>query len=232
MATKQFIKLGKQFKTTFKEPILEIGSKIWPGYENVSPRVLHDKNSDYIGIDVEDGKGVDHVIDLSSKTLNIDEIGWEKKFNTIHLHCILEHVADIFTFSKNIEKILKVGGFLYLTVPFSWKIHRIPIDMWRFTPQSIDYLFPKIKFKKKNCFYSTRRMNELIPVDKGPKEFHLGSKIKNHGVVISTLIRILRRLKLDKNIFSERALLLETNLIMIGQKNNKNNSTFISSNYF
>ena len=56
MATKQFIKLGKQFKTTFKEPILEIGSKIWPGYENVSPRVLHDKNSDYIGIDVESGE--------------------------------------------------------------------------------------------------------------------------------------------------------------------------------
>ena len=232
MATKQIISLGKRYPKLLKEPILEIGSKVWPGYQNVSPRVIHNNTCDYFGIDVEDGEGVDKVVDLSSKQLNIEDLGWENKFNTIHLHCVLEHIADIFTFSKNVEKILRVGGCLFLTVPFSWKIHRIPIDMWRFTPQSIDYLFQKVNFRKEDCYYSSRKMDELIPVDNGPQEFHLGSKIQKNGKIISFLIKILRKLKLDKNVFRERALLLENNLIMIGQKHNSNQSTFLHSKYF
>ena len=142
MAIKQTINLGNRYSEYFKEPILEIGSKIYSNYKQFSPRIIHEDNISYIGIDIEKGNGVDKIVDLSLNNNIIEELGWQEKFNTIHCHCVLEHVLDIFKFSNNISKILKKGGILYITIPFSWKIHRIPVDMWRFTPQSIDYLFP------------------------------------------------------------------------------------------
>ena len=231
MATKQTINLGNRYSEDFKEPILEIGSKINSNYKQFSPRIIHEDNISYIGIDIEKGNGVDKIVDLSLNNNIIEELGWQEKFNTIHCHCVLEHVLDIFKFSNNISKILKKGGILYITIPFSWRIHRIPVDMWRFTPQSIDYLFPKILFEKKDCFYSTRHMDDLIPVDSGPKEFQLGSKLRQNGIFMYLLVKLLRKLNLDNKIFHERALLLENNLMMIGKKCDSSKYTFLSEEY-
>ena len=228
MATKQTINLGNRYSEYFKEPILEIGSKIHSSYKQFSPRIFHKDNIDYIGIDIEEGNGVDKVVDLSLNNNIIEELGWKERFNTIHCHCVLEHVLDIFKFSSSISKILKTGGILYITIPFSWKIHRIPIDLWRFTPQSIDYLFPKILFEKKDCFYSTRYMDDLIPVDLGPKEFRLGSELRQNGIFMYLMVKLLRKLNLDNKVFHERALLLENSLMMIGKKCHSNNYTFLS----
>jgi len=231
MATQQTISLGKKYLQFFKEPVLEIGSKFWPEYIQYSPRDLHNENTDYIGIDIEEGSGVDRILDLSSKKTNVKKLGWEEKFNTIHCHCVLEHITDIFTFSKNLDRVLKKGGRLFITIPFSWKIHRLPIDMWRFTPQSIDYLFPNIFFNKEDCFYSTRKSGDLIPVDSGPRELHLGSKLIDNGILIFLVIKLLKKFNLDKNFFNERALLLENNLMMIGQKSQSNQYTFLPEKY-
>ena len=224
MATKQTIEFGRAHSKKFLDPILEIGSKIHPQYTQYSPRSFHSKHINYLGIDIETGEGVDKVVDFSKAGI-VETLGWENKFNTIHCHCVLEHVPDIFTLAKNIEKALNLSGFLFITIPFAWKIHRIPVDMWRFTPQGIDYLFSKIKFKSDNCAFSIRHNESFFPIDKGP-ELHLGSRLKDNGKILSLLFRVLRKLRLDKGYFRERALLFESNLMMIGKKNNVKTSTF------
>ena len=225
MATKQIIEFGKLHSSVFFEPVLEIGSKIYPNYTQFSPRTINSQNSDYLGIDIAEGSGVDQIVNFSEKGI-VQKLGWEDRFNTIHCHCILEHVPDIFTFSKNIQQALNTSGVLFITVPFAWKIHRIPVDMWRFTPQGIDYLFPKICFKVDQCAFSIRKKDKFFPIDIGP-EFHLGSRLEENGKILSYTIRLLRKLGFDKGYFRERALLFESNLMMIGIKSNEERFTFL-----
>ncbi len=170
----------------------------------------------YVGIDIEPGEGVDSVLDLCrDETVSI--LG-EERFGTVHCHCVLEHVPDIFGITRNIERVIRTGGRLFVSAPFAWKLHRIPFDMWRFTPQSIDYLFPHVEFRPEHCGISTRHSTSIYPIDEFP-ELHLGSKLRASGLAVGTFIRVLRKLKLDAGYFStNRALMVECNLMMIGQK--------------
>ncbi|MFZ1809269.1 MAG: methyltransferase domain-containing protein [Cyclobacteriaceae bacterium] len=224
MATKAVINFGIKNRALFKGPVLEIGSLIDPSYEQFLPREIHeDVNEPYVGIDIFDGEGVDHTINMCHDN-EIPE-NWTSNggyYETVHCHDVMEHVTDIFSMAKNIDRVVKVGGKLYISVPFVWKIHRIPIDMWRFTPQSIDYLFPNFEFKKNQCGISTRG-DEFYPIDHMP-ELNLGSSIDKLNPFFKYSIKILRKLKLDNNFFKNRALLPEINLMMIGEK--KNNATY------
>ena len=218
MATKQTIRFGELNSQLFKPPFLEIGSKTYSEYDQFNPRsIVNCKDNEYYGIDIEAGNNVDMICDFSKEGI-VEKLHWENKYNTIHCHCVLEHVLDIFSFTKNIQDALNTSGILFITVPFAWKIHRIPVDMWRFTPQSIDYLFPRINFDPDQCAYSIRNNDQIFPIDGSAPEIHLGSKIMDAGFVLSTIIRVLRKCNLDNGYFKERALLFESNLMMIGKK--------------
>jgi SAM-dependent methyltransferase len=217
MATKAIVLFGKKHAGLFSAPVLEIGSKNQPSYEQFSPREIHPqvKAEDYIGIDIEAGENVNFVIDLCDPK-SVEKLGAER-FQTVHCHCVLEHVPDIFQMCRNIEKILKPGGKLFVSAPSAWRLHRIPVDMWRFTPQSIDYLFPQIHFKPELCAFSTRDPQRFFPADEIP-EFHVQSGLKKVNPLLNLAVRVLRKLKCDRGYFSERALLMESNLMMIGEK--------------
>ena len=141
MATRQTIGHFSNFSKDLNGPILEIGSLINPGYEQFLPKDIHnlEQKEDFLGIDIFEGEGVDYVVDITKK--GALELLPHKKFKTIHCHYIMEHVPNIFQLAKSIEELLDDEGVLLLSVPIAWKLHRIPVDMWRFTPQSIDYYF-------------------------------------------------------------------------------------------
>ncbi len=218
MATEPIIDFGKQHQHLFRGPFLEIGSKIQPGYVQHQPKEIHASmpGHEWVGVDIEPGEGVDVVVDLCDDHA-VDELGWTERFETVHCHCVLEHVPEVFALTRNIQRVLKTGGMLFVSVPFAWRIHRIPVDMWRFTPQSIDYLFPQIRFDANVCGISTRHRGHVFRVDQAP-ELDLGSNLSNMGLLPSLMIRVIRKMGLDMGFFSERALLMESNLMMIGQK--------------
>lgn len=103
--------------------ILEIGSK----NVNGSIREFFDQ-SQYWGIDIEKGPGVDEIKDLHSLYIEAFE-----EHDLIICLETLEHDIDPFEAILCIRHNLKPGGILVLSAPTSgFPEHRHPKDYWRF----------------------------------------------------------------------------------------------------
>lgn len=97
---------------------------------------------DAIGVDMQEGEGVDLVLDLEEK-LPAD-IG---TFAHVECQSVLEHSRRPWLMAANIERLLKPGGTLYVTVPFVWRVHAYPDDYWRMTPAGLQSLFPLVDWE-------------------------------------------------------------------------------------
>lgn len=103
--------------------ILEVGSK----YVNGSVRPLIEKFAfpkEYIGVDVEPGKYVDII--LPAEKL-VEHFG-EEAFDVVISTELLEHVKDWRLVVSNMKKVVKCGGYIYisqldLTVSLTTVIH-------------------------------------------------------------------------------------------------------------
>lgn len=67
----------------------------------------------------------------------------DESFDIVCCTAVLEHVFEPWDAIKEMTRILKTGGYLYITSPFSWRFHPCPIDFYRFTPQALEYLVSK-----------------------------------------------------------------------------------------
>ena len=87
------------------------------------------KDTEYIGIDMQEGKGVDIV-------MNAHDI--KKRFKRGEFDCVicletLEHDNLFWITLENIKYVLKFGGFLVVSTPtFGFPLHRYPKDYYRF----------------------------------------------------------------------------------------------------
>ena len=85
-----------------------------------------------------------------------------KKFSAGICMDLLEHVSNPFVVAENISNSLKSGAMLFVTVPLIWELHYYPKDYWRFTPQGLAELFPKMK-KKSIKIFRDPSPEELVP---------------------------------------------------------------------
>jgi len=60
---------------------------------------------------------------------------------------VIEHVYEFHQVLQEINRVLKKGGWLILTTPFSWGLHYEPNDYWRFTPYSLRRLLEERGFE-------------------------------------------------------------------------------------
>jgi hypothetical protein len=115
-----------------KSHCLEVGSAVdWS-----SCRPFLDQNEvKTTGIDINEGKYVDTIIDLEQDLNNItDSLGKSEGYSTIICFNVLEHVYNPIKVLENLTGLLQINGHLLISTPISWPIHAYPDDFWRPLP--------------------------------------------------------------------------------------------------
>ena len=62
-------------------------------------------------------------------------------FDAVFCSQVLEHVAEPLSVTREISRVIKPGGRLYLTAPQSWPQHQKPNDFFRYTSFGLRHLF-------------------------------------------------------------------------------------------
>ena len=152
-----------------------------------------------VTIDIDDKRKPDFVMSISD--LNFKE----NAFDLVLMLEVLEHVEQPFNASSEILRVLKPGGILLLSTPFTFGIHDAPYDFWRFTKYGLMKIFDRFDeliIKERSGFLLTicTLMARLI-ICKNP--FH-----RSIGCFFSLLFYILYPLiKLFDNILPKQLLL-------------------------
>lgn len=140
--------------------VLEVGSLDVNG----SPRTVIErlKPSEYVGVDIIEGKGVDTICKCE------DLVYWfgEESFDIVISTCALEHIEDWKTSISNIKRVCKKGGYIIIIVPSKWPKHDYPYDYWRFSKDDLVKIFSDCQIIKLHCdLESGRDINgKVIPL--------------------------------------------------------------------
>lgn len=115
-------------------PILEVGSFQVPGQEAVADFRGLFPDTDYLGVDLRPGPGVDAVADVEDLPYPDGSFGTVLALNTF------EHVPRFWRGFEEVRRVLRPDGAVLVTVPFYFHIHAHPSDYWRFTPEALELL--------------------------------------------------------------------------------------------
>jgi len=130
---KQFVRICVE-EFEMSEPIFEFGSLQVPGQEVFADLRPFFPNMNYVGFDMQEGPGVDVVINLLSNDLPAESAGAVLIMDT------LEHVELPRKMIEEAYSVLRPGGMLVVGSTMKSVIHCYPNDYWRFTPEGLKNL--------------------------------------------------------------------------------------------
>ena len=113
--------------------ILEIGSREVTG-KSRARKAFNEAN--YTGFDYHAGANVDVIGDVH-KLSNY----FEKKFDLIYSASCFEHFAMPWLAATEMNKLLKVGGFVFIETHFSFRSHERPWNFFQFSDLGLQLLF-------------------------------------------------------------------------------------------
>jgi SAM-dependent methyltransferase len=116
--------------------ILEIGPK-----KNIDERIKSDNNI-VENVDIINDNNTTYVADLTK-----DNDLPKDYFDVIYCLEVLEHTYEPWEILKQLNKLLKPDGYLYLSVPFQFRIHGPLPDCYRISEFGLTYLLEKYNFK-------------------------------------------------------------------------------------
>lgn len=123
------------------EPIIEIGSFIVPGQEELANLRPIFPQKTFIGCDMRKGNGVDRIENVECLSMEDESIG------TVLILDTLEHVENCFKALDEIYRVLKKDGIVIMSSVMDFPIHDYPSDYWRFTPEAFKLLLKKFPIK-------------------------------------------------------------------------------------
>lgn len=131
----------KKFLKNMKGSVLEVGCG------NQPYRFLLPKNCNYYAIEYENAESefsyhFPGVIYYDGKHFPCEHNSYDNIFHTE----VVEHVKNPNIFFKECYRVLKNGGAMLFSMPFSARYHYIPNDYWRFTPTSLEILLKDAGF--------------------------------------------------------------------------------------
>tara|TARA_B100000212_G_scaffold208205_1_gene157183 strand:+ start:4465 stop:5199 length:735 start_codon:yes stop_codon:yes gene_type:complete len=114
--------------------VLELGSRNVTGTNLRS----HFSNATYVGFDFYEGENVDVVGDAHKLSTYFLE---EEKFDLIFSSAVFEHLHMPWIVSVEIQKLLKVGGYVFIETHFSFSSHERPWHFFQFSDMGLRALF-------------------------------------------------------------------------------------------
>lgn len=114
--------------------ILEVGSRRVTGaqLENFFSK------AHYTGFDIHPGENVDVVGDAHKLSTYFD-----KQFDLIFSSAVFEHLAMPWIVSREIIKLLKLSGSVFVETHYSFSSHERPWHFFQFSEQALKILFPR-----------------------------------------------------------------------------------------
>lgn len=91
-----------------------------------------------------EGEELDWVADLTDMPHVPSE-----RFDAVVCHQVLEHVSEPVKALSEINRVLKTGGFFVLSVPHLSRLHELPHDYFRYTPNGIAFMAEQNGFEVK-----------------------------------------------------------------------------------
>ena len=128
----------------FHGVFLDVGCGMQPYRELITGQPKVDR---YIGLDLE--KAVDPAYSRIAPdiTWNGTKIPLETaSIDSAMATEVLEHCPDPTEVLREIWRVLRPGGVLFLTVPFLWPLHDVPYDEYRYTPFAMDRMLKDAGF--------------------------------------------------------------------------------------
>ncbi len=120
--------------------VLEIGSSDING--GARKFIEFWKPAGYIGVDIEEGSGVDVICDAEK----LMEIFSEESFDVVFSTELLEHVLDPKMVISNMKRLCKRNGTILLTTrSYGFGFHPFPYDFWRFELSDMQSIFSDCK---------------------------------------------------------------------------------------
>jgi len=163
--TEQYIKKSDiQGKSVLEVGSLDVNGSVRPYIESLRPK-------SYLGIDVQDGKGVDLIADITK----LDN--WDVLFDVIICQSTLEHICQWKKAVNNMKQLLIPGGLIYIAVPgIKFHYHGYPFDWWRWTTGDFKSIFSDFAILKMDQIE-----NILLFIAKKPLDFKIND-ISNYKV--------------------------------------------------
>lgn len=130
---KQFVRIVAN-TLPILEPVYEFGSLQVPNQEGFADLRPIFPGKEYIGCDMQEGPGVDRILNLHDIDLPPKAVG------TVLMLDTLEHVEFVRRATQEAYRILKPNGILVISSVMKFRIHSYPYDYWRFTPEAFKSL--------------------------------------------------------------------------------------------
>jgi len=130
------------------------------------------ESADFCQVDKFYGK-ITYVCDLTEIPVE------NSKYDLVLFTQVLEHVSEPLKVLKELHRVLKPGGVLYMSAPFFYEEHEIPFDFYRYTQfgfkhllQSAGFTITKIDWLEGYCAtlsYQLKKASQYLPLH--PKHY-------------------------------------------------------------
>jgi SAM-dependent methyltransferase len=164
--------------------------------------------AEYIGVDIEDGPGVDLICDAEK----LMDIFSEESFDIVFSTELLEHVLNPKKVISNMKRLCKRNGTVLLTTrSYGFPFHSFPRDFWRFERSDMLNIFSDCEitdleddFLEPGVFVKVKKPNDFVERDLS--ELELYNIVVNKRLTEMNFSNVTMKLKLK--------FLLESVLIM------------------